>query len=64
MDTGTTIDLASGFLSTVFSFLMILRLWRLRREDIKVIPGYYSYSSLVQTIPTHASIKLTLYNRQ
>lgn len=42
------IGLVSGLLNTTFSVLILLRLWRLRKEDIKVIPGYSGFSLLVQ----------------
>ncbi|SCN63794.1 related to multidrug resistance protein [Fusarium fujikuroi] len=43
------IGLVSGFLNTTFSVLILLRLWRLRKEDIKVIPGYSGFSLLITT---------------
>ncbi|KAF5694946.1 major facilitator family transporter [Fusarium denticulatum] len=48
MNNSATIDLASGLVNTIFSLLILLRLWRLRKETIKAIPGYSGSSSLVQ----------------
>ncbi|KAF5582081.1 multidrug resistance-associated 1 [Fusarium pseudocircinatum] len=48
MNSSATIDLASGLINTIFSILILLRLWRLRKESIKVILGYSGSSSLVQ----------------
>ncbi|RKL22824.1 hypothetical protein BFJ70_g13017 [Fusarium oxysporum] len=46
MNNSATIDLVSCFLSTIFSFLFLSRIWWLRRVDNKTIPGYYGPSSL------------------
>ncbi|EWY89932.1 hypothetical protein FOYG_07576 [Fusarium oxysporum NRRL 32931] len=47
MNNSATIDLVSCFLSTIFSFLFLSRIWWLRRVDNKTIPGYYGPSSLM-----------------
>ncbi|KAF5600704.1 hypothetical protein FPANT_2150 [Fusarium pseudoanthophilum] len=52
MNNSATIDLASGLVNTMFSILILLRLWRLRKETIKVIPAYSGSSSLVQPLST------------
>ncbi|RKK45575.1 hypothetical protein BFJ67_g8595 [Fusarium oxysporum f. sp. cepae] len=46
MNNSATIDLVSCFLSTIFSFLFLSRIWWLRRVENKTIPGYYGPSSL------------------
>lgn len=46
MNNSATIDLVSCFLSTIFSFLFLSRIWWLRRVDNKTIRGYYGPSSL------------------
>ncbi|KAL9567628.1 hypothetical protein ACKAV7_008200 [Fusarium commune] len=46
MNNSTIIYLVSCFLSTIFSFLFLLRIWSLCREDIKTIRVYYGPSWL------------------
>ncbi|KAF5627041.1 multidrug resistance-associated 1 [Fusarium sp. NRRL 52700] len=41
------INRASSLFNTIFSILILLRLWRLRNVPIKIIPEYFGLSSLI-----------------
>ncbi|PNP80348.1 hypothetical protein FNYG_05947 [Fusarium nygamai] len=47
MNNSATMDLLSCFVNAIFSFLILLRLWRLRGRDMKIISGYYGSSSMI-----------------
>ncbi|KAL5623721.1 hypothetical protein FOBRF1_002971 [Fusarium oxysporum] len=60
MNNSATIDLVSCFLSTIFSFLFLSRIWWLRRVDNKTIRGYYGPSSLALARAIYARCEIVL----